>query len=610
MSHKSISPPLSPILVTRKLGEVEYKSIPQRTTRALAIYENEDVTLEVLSQGSKVPLSTLSRGRKKLKTDGEIGKEGRPSKLGTIKTKELENFAIQNIADGKEVTKQRLLDEANRLYHEQSWVPHDAPNLDSGWIQYHIDHSPVLQKRKDLKLTRNFALILLDGHQTRKDEEVLRQARLQRILLLRFPPHTTHLCQPLDRFVFARFKKELYSNFVQPETSGIMAYRQELARVLPLALGDALHPKTIQASFRQAGVWPTSEEPLLIALQKICKKQGVTVQEQLGKTRLSIEDMQEMATTENQTASGELLTPSEIISAPIMSKQTTLDAFLQRRPQRNPAIPASVHEKTDLLIRPCKREESTPDSRIPVEKKTFCRMIRDDDDEERPVAGLDDATSTGRRFTGQFLDKETTERTPLPVLLHSLQPVGLRACLPRRLQTLFLSPAAVERSLHRFPEAELDKSPFPTRSGQDSKLTPSRGSLPKTTARGPTLKNGSRSGFPAPSARQTSPVLAFAAELHLSRQAGSSLAPGGGTSLIEHTNRLRIQLLSLILPMQTRAECVRLASHHTLKLFLTPHCLHHHPNTTFLVVWLAFLSSVSTDSASGTHLPESHPRSD
>ncbi|KAK2949940.1 hypothetical protein BLNAU_15082 [Blattamonas nauphoetae] len=111
MSERPISPPLSPLLVTRKLGEVEDKSIPQRTTRALAIYEKEDVTLAVLSEGSNVPRSTLSRGRKQLKTDGVIGKEGRPSKLGTIKTKELENFVIENIADGKEITKHRLLAE-------------------------------------------------------------------------------------------------------------------------------------------------------------------------------------------------------------------------------------------------------------------------------------------------------------------------------------------------------------------------------------------------------------------------------------------------------------------------------------------------------------------
>ncbi|KAK2956322.1 hypothetical protein BLNAU_8689 [Blattamonas nauphoetae] len=239
MSEPPITPPLSPFLVTRKLGEVEFKSIPQRTTRALAIFEKEDVTL----------------------ADNIV-----PSLL---------------------------------LNFDESSLRIDSSNK-----------SPI------------------------------------------------------------------------PEISGIAAYRQELARILPMALNDANHPKTIQPSFRQSGTWPTNDEPLLVALQKFQKKQGVSVRDQLGRTKLSLEEMREMANEADETASGKLFMPLTAPTPSVKSKQTTLDAFIPHRHQKVSTMPASKDVCLSLPIQPCKREESTPDFPLHEQQKSHIQVVHDDDEEQ------------------------------------------------------------------------------------------------------------------------------------------------------------------------------------------------------------------------------------
>jgi hypothetical protein len=50
------------------------------------------------------------------------------------------------------------------------------------------------------------ALIVYDGHSTHIDEEIILRALEENIIILKLPPHTSHLLQPLDLAVFKVFK--------------------------------------------------------------------------------------------------------------------------------------------------------------------------------------------------------------------------------------------------------------------------------------------------------------------------------------------------------------------------------------------------------------------
>ena len=61
-----------------------------------------------------------------------------------------------------------------------------------------------------LQLVQNeTALLLLDGHSSRGRVRALSAMRDAGIVARTLPPHTSHVCQPLDRSVFRVFKKTI-----------------------------------------------------------------------------------------------------------------------------------------------------------------------------------------------------------------------------------------------------------------------------------------------------------------------------------------------------------------------------------------------------------------
>ena len=49
-------------------------------------------------------------------------------------------------------------------------------------------------------------VLLMDGHSTHFCPETIRMAAANQVILCTLPPHTTHLCQPLDRSCFGPLK--------------------------------------------------------------------------------------------------------------------------------------------------------------------------------------------------------------------------------------------------------------------------------------------------------------------------------------------------------------------------------------------------------------------
>jgi hypothetical protein len=122
------------------------------------------------------------------------------------------------------------------------------------------------RKRRRCKLTGSRALLIVDGHSSRRNPALWKIFDSHRIDLLLLPPHTSHLLQPLDRFVNANFKTTLSRLWKPPTTPAIGLYRAELSRCLPEALHLALAPFTIKESWKATGILPLSPSTIICPL--------------------------------------------------------------------------------------------------------------------------------------------------------------------------------------------------------------------------------------------------------------------------------------------------------------------------------------------------------
>ncbi|KAH7830846.1 uncharacterized protein MONOS_9688 [Monocercomonoides exilis] len=107
------------------------------------------------------------------------------------------------------------------------------------------------------------AVFLLDNHPSHINEKVEKCADEQGIIMMRFPPNLTHLLQPCDSSIFARFEKTFNDNFNPPQPHSSSSFLSELAKVLPEALTSSTSPSIIKSEFQKTGIWPVMEAPIL-----------------------------------------------------------------------------------------------------------------------------------------------------------------------------------------------------------------------------------------------------------------------------------------------------------------------------------------------------------
>ena len=78
--------------------------------------------------------------------------------------------------------------------NKNGWIDSD---IFEGWFQQHF--------LKRTPPTRTL-LLLLDGHSSRYQPSVIRKAAENGVIMFCLPPHTTHMCQPLDKTCFSPLK--------------------------------------------------------------------------------------------------------------------------------------------------------------------------------------------------------------------------------------------------------------------------------------------------------------------------------------------------------------------------------------------------------------------
>ena len=126
---------------------------------------------------------------------------------------------------------------------EKGWVD---SKLFKGWLSEHF---------LPIALGAHPLLLLLDGHSSHYQSELVSFAREYGIILFCLPPHTTHDSQPLDASVFKPLKQNWQNachNFIQSNPSLSITK----CRFSGLAWGKTMSPAIICLGFQRCDVYP------------------------------------------------------------------------------------------------------------------------------------------------------------------------------------------------------------------------------------------------------------------------------------------------------------------------------------------------------------------
>lgn len=100
-------------------------------------------------------------------------------------------------------------------------------------------------------------LVIYDGHSTHMDPDIIQMAMAENITILKLPPHSTHLLQPLDLAVFKSLKSKWDELLIswQRRNSGKKLPKKTFSSLLGKTLKD-LQPVVIENGFRKGGIFP------------------------------------------------------------------------------------------------------------------------------------------------------------------------------------------------------------------------------------------------------------------------------------------------------------------------------------------------------------------
>ena len=100
------------------------------------------------------------------------------------------------------------------------------------------------------------ALLLVDGHKSRHNSQVLLDALCNNVIILCLPSHLTHLLQPNDAGFNRSFKSKLSQLYGQLLANEVPCNQIETARMCIQSLNRITSRQIIINSFKHCGIWP------------------------------------------------------------------------------------------------------------------------------------------------------------------------------------------------------------------------------------------------------------------------------------------------------------------------------------------------------------------
>ena len=159
------------------------------------------------------------------------------------------------IFDSKSLNKEWTKGEVNGITYGMSnkgWVDSE---LFCGWLTDHFLQFAVAARP---------LLLVLDGHSSHYQPELVQYAKEKDVILFCLPPHTTHESQPLDISVFKPLKQNWQSachKFMQSH-SGKVITKYQFSPLLNEAWMATMTPANICSGFRKCGIYPYNPDAI------------------------------------------------------------------------------------------------------------------------------------------------------------------------------------------------------------------------------------------------------------------------------------------------------------------------------------------------------------
>ena len=165
----------------------------------------------------------------------------------------------------------------------------------------------AIRRRREVGEGR--ALLIIDGHSSRRNEQAAKALEQAKIDVLILPAHATHILEPLDDWVFAAFNQALRRSMRTERWS------DWILRIEDAWASSATRLKVL-GSFEHTGIWPFSLENV-IRHPLLCESPAMR-EEQQGEARSKRRQI---------SNSGSILTPESL--------REIIDQRFQRKRKRD-----------------------------------------------------------------------------------------------------------------------------------------------------------------------------------------------------------------------------------------------------------------------------------
>ena len=161
-----------------------------------------------------------------------------------------------------------------------AWTKNEVPGTryglsDNGWINTDLFEGWLAEHFIRHAVPGCPLLLLLDGHSTHYQPDVIRFARDHDVVMLCLPPHTTHEAQPLDVGVFSSLKSQwtqVCHDYFH-KNSGRVITKFNFNLLFSQAWLKSLVPGNIIAGFKKCGVYPYDPNAIVVPGAKKKKQQ-------------------------------------------------------------------------------------------------------------------------------------------------------------------------------------------------------------------------------------------------------------------------------------------------------------------------------------------------
>ena len=162
------------------------------------------------------------------------------------------------------------------LNHEISYneVPGSRYGLSAkGWMDLHLFSKWFKEHFLLYAPAARPILLLMDGHKSHFCPEMIKVAAKEGVILFALPPHTTHLCQPLDKGPFAPLKVEwrkAVHKFISSNKGRVVTV-YDFNSVFSEVWYSAMTPSNVIAGFRCTGIFPFNRNAVNARSEKFKK---------------------------------------------------------------------------------------------------------------------------------------------------------------------------------------------------------------------------------------------------------------------------------------------------------------------------------------------------